>query len=253
MIPEYNFYVYPFLPFIPANCQKPPTMYSILESIVNGNVIDIDNNVKIKDLAKEGRKTIFDFEYPLTPEISKETFETTILNHYLMRRINFQTVTAFRIALCSKLNEIMPLYNKMFNAMENWDIFNSGEITERTGEDNRNTINKTENELENNSETNTNATSDRRNSELPQNEIENVKDGSYLTEYSFDTDISNSNDKSNSKSKSDSNTNDKNVYSEKIIRTPQDKISIMKEMQENIKSIYTLIFKDLDVLFYGLV
>lgn len=253
MIPEYNFYVYPFLPFIPANCSKPPTLYSILNMIVNGNKEDTDDNVKIRNLAKEGRTTIFDFDYPLTENISKEQFETNILNHYIMRRIGFETVGAFRIALSSKLNEIMPLYNKMFDAMENWDIFNSGEITTRVGQDERTGKNVTENTLQNSSKTIGQNISDRRNSELPQNEIDNVKDASYLTDYSYDTDNSTSQDTSNSSGNSESNTNDKNVYNETISRTPQDKLSIMKEMQENIKSIYTLIYKELDVLFYGLV
>lgn len=253
MIPDYNFYYYPFIPFIPPNCDKPPTIYSILETIVNGNVINPDNNAKIKDLAKLGHSTIFDFDYPLSENLKKEDFETLILNHYMMRRIGFETVTAFRIALSSKLNEIMPLYNKMFDAMENWDIFNSGEVTLREGEDLRNTVNDTTNELENNSKTNSETISDRRNSDLPQDEIDNVKDGSYLTNYSLDTDTSNSQDTSKSKGKANSKTNDKNNYYEKITKSPEDKLSIMKEMQENIKSIYTLIFKELDVLFFGLV
>jgi hypothetical protein len=252
MIPAYNFYVYPFTPFIPANCSKPPTVYSIMNMIVNGDKEDTDDNVKIRNLAKQAHSTIFDFDYPLSENISKEDFEINILNHYIMRRIGFETVTAFRIALCSKLNEIMPLYNKMFDAMENWDIFSSGEITTRTGQDERTGKNVTENTLENSSQTTGQNISDRRNSELPQNEIENVKDGTYLTNYSYDTDNSTSQDTSTSSGNSESNTNDKNVYSETITRTPQDKISIMKEMQENIKSIYTLIYKELDILFYGL-
>lgn len=252
MIPAYNFYVYPFMPFIPANCSKPPTVYSIMNMIVNGDKEDTDDNVKIRNLAKQARTTIFNFDYPLTENITKEDFEINILNHYTTRRIGFETVTAFKIALCSKLNEIMPLYNKMFDAMENWDIFSSGEITTRTGQDEKTGKNVTENTLENSSQTTGQNISDRRNSELPQNEIENVKDGTYLTNYSYDTDNSTSQDTSTSSGNSESNTNDKNVYSETITRTPQDKISIMKEMQENIKSIYTLIYKELDVLFYGL-
>lgn len=253
MIPDYNFYLFPFMPIIPENCSKPPTLYSILEAIVNGNKENTDDNVKIRNLAKEGRTTIFDFDYPLTENISKEDFEILILNHYLMRRIGFQTVTAFKISLNAKLNEIMPLYNKMFDAMENWEIFNAGEITTRVGQDERTGKNVTENTLENFSQTTGQNISDRRNSELPQNEIDNVKDASYLTNYSYDTDNSNSQDNSISSGNSESNTNDKNVYSETITRTPQDKLSIMKEMQENIKSIYTLIFKELDVLFFGLI
>ena len=56
-----------------------------------------------------------------------------------MIRIGFDTVTAFRIQLNVKLNEIMPLYNKMFDLLYDNDLF--GEITKRDGTDNRTTQN----------------------------------------------------------------------------------------------------------------
>lgn len=278
---------YLFMPFIPPNCDKPPTVYSILNSIVNGDKEE-DDYIKIKDLSKEGRSTIFNFEYPLSNNINKEDFEIQILNHYLMRRIGFETVTAFRIQLNVKLNEIMPMYNKMFDAIENWDIFNDGETTTRTGTDNRTSnsennsnttntntsntqsTNTASNTLNNESTTNTNNTSDRRNSDLPQNKLENVRDGSYVTNYNYDTNTNTGNDtsKSNGSSESNStntveenrketiqntnNTTDNNTYNETIKRSQTDKIAILREMQENIKSIYTLIYEDLDCLFYGL-
>lgn len=278
---------YLFMPFIPPGCDKPPTVYSILNSIVNGDKEE-DDYTKIKDLAKEGRSTIFNFEYPLSNNIDKEDFEVQILNHYLMRRIGFETVTAFRIGLDVKLNEIMPMYNKMFDAIENWDIFNDGETTTRTGTDNRTSnsennsnttntntsntksTNTASNTLNNESTTNTNNISDRRNSDLPQNKLENVRDGSYVTNYNYDTNTNTGNDtsKSNGSSESNStntveenrketiqntnNTIDNNTYNETIKRSPTDKIAILREMQENIKSIYTLIYEDLDCLFYGL-
>ena len=46
---------------------------------------------------------------------------------------------------------------------------------------------------------------------------------------------------------------EKNNYEETITRTPADKISILKDMQTNIKNIYTMIFDELDVLFYGII
>ena len=258
MIPYYNG-LFMFYPFLTPNCNKPPTIYTILESIVNP---DVDLNepapeVKIKDLAKAGRSTIFNFDYPLTSNITKEKFETIILNHFLQRRIGFETVTAFRIQLDVKLNEIMPLYNKMFDALENWEIFNDGEVTTRSGTDKRTTqnINETSNTLENTSITSTEDISDRRNSELPQNQLEDLRNGSYVTNYSYDTNTNTGNDNSQSKGTSQATNNgtDNNEYKETITRTPADKITILKEMQENIKSIYTLIFKDLECLFYQLV
>lgn len=258
MIPYYNG-LFMFYPFLPPNCNLPPTIYAILESIVNPEV-DLNEpapEVKIKDLAKVGRETIFNFDYPLTSNITKEKFETMILNHFLQRRIGFETVTAFRIQLDVKLNEIMPLYNKMFDALENWEIFNDGEVTIRTGTDNRTSqsTNNTSNQLTNHSTTSTNDISDRRNSELPQNQLEDLRNGSYVTNYNYDTNTNNGEDNSTSQGTSQATNQgtDNNVYNETITRTPADKIAILKEMQENIKSIYTLIFKDLECLFYQLV
>lgn len=232
-------------PILPTNNYNSPTIYSILESIVNYGT---DNKTKIKDLAKVGRTEIFDFDYPLTDNIKKEDFECMILNKFMMRRIGFETLTAFKIQLNVKLNEIMPMYNKMFDAIENWNIFNDGETIEKIGEDNRNI--ETNNTLTNNSETQSTDISDRRNSELPQSQLSNVRDGSYVTDYNYDTNNSNSYD--NSKSKGSSNSQDKNTYNEIEKRSPIDKISIYKEFQENLKSIYTLIFNDLDCLFFQL-
>ena len=255
MIQYYNG-LFMFYPFLPPNCNKPPTLYSVLNSIVNGDK-DEDEYTKIKDLAKEGRSTIFNFDYPLSQYIEKEKFETMILNHFLQRRIGFETVTAFRIQLDVKLNEIMPLYNKMFNALDNWEIFNDGEVTTRTGSDNTTTqnTNNTSNSLTNQSTTSTTDVSDRRNSELPQNQLEDLRNGSYVTNYNYDTNTNNGQDNSTSQGTSQATNNgtDNKQYNETITRTPADKIAILKEMQENIKSIYTMIFKDLECLFYQLV
>jgi hypothetical protein len=260
MNPYYDNGFFMFYPvFLPPNCQKPPTVYTILESIVNPDV-DLNDpapEVKIKDLAQVGRTIIFNFDYPLTNNVSRETFETMILNHFLQRRIGFETVTAFRIQLDVKLNEIMPIYNKMFDALENWDIFNDGETTVKTGTDNRTTqsTNKTSNTLSNESNTTTTDISDRRNSELPQNQLGDLRDGNYVTNYNYDsnTNTGKDNSTSNGSSEASNNGTDNNVYNETIKRTPADKIAILKEMQENIKSIYSLIFKDLECLFYQLV
>ena len=125
--------IYPFIipPAFP-DYNLPPTLYRLLNSIVN---YDEEEQTKIKDLAAAGREEIFDFEYPLSSHVEKEDFEVLILNHFLMRRIGYDTLNAFKIALNVKLNEIMPIYNKMFDMLEGWDIFNDGEIMNRTMSD----------------------------------------------------------------------------------------------------------------------
>ena len=246
----YNNYFYPFLfPCMPTMCDLPPTVYSLLESIVNYGK---DEKTKIKDLAKEGRTTFFDFDYPLTNNITKEQFETMILNKFIMRRIGYDTLTAFKLQLNVKLNSIMPLYNKMFDALENWNIFNDGEVTTETGTDERQTTNTTQNTLSNSSTTQSSSTSDRRNSELPQDQLENLRDGSYVGNYNYDTDTSTGTDSSTSNGTATASGTDNNEYTKEIRRSPSDKIAIMKEMQTNINNIYEMIFKDLECLFYQL-
>lgn len=233
----YNMFEFTLLPqFVYAN-EKPPTIYALLNSIVNFGKPD-NEKVKIKDLAKAGHAKIFDFDYPLTTNIKKEDFEVMILNKFLMRRIGFQTLTPFQIQLNVKLNEIMPLYNKMFDALENWDIFNDGETVTRTQDEVR------KSKLDNTSKNDIEDVSDRRYSDTPQNHLENVRDASYVTDYNYDTTTTKSNNTTNSSGE------DNNNIQEKIQRTPSNKIEIYKEFKENIQSIYSMIFKDLEELFY---
>lgn len=231
--------IFPYLltPYIPTNCTKPPTLYSILNSIVNYNN---ENPVSIYKLAESGRDKIFDFEYPLTDKINKKDFEVMILNHFIQRRIGFQTVTSFKIALSVKLNEIMPMYNILFNSTLNWDLFKDGEIVERE------TTDTGSNTLNNNTKVNNSNISDRRNSQMPQNELDDIKNGSYMTDYNYDTNT----DNGETISSTSGNTNNKT--NEIIKRSPSDKMNLYKEFIQNKQNIYTMIFKDLDNLFYGL-
>ena len=160
---------------------EPPTLYSLMNSIVNYNN---PNPVKISELSKNARTTIFNFDYPLSSKVTKEEFEVMILNKFMQRRIGFQTFTAWQLQLNVKLNEIMPLYNKLFDALDGWDLFNDGEQVTRDVTDNR-VIDGTSTQIGSGT---TNQISDRRYSELPQNQIADVQNGTYLTTYNYDTD-----------------------------------------------------------------
>ena len=249
-----NFLMPMFIPMIPTNNMKPPTVYAILNSICN---FDAETQTKIVDLAKVGRTKIFNFDYPLSEKVDKEKFECMILNHFLQRRINFQTITGFQIQLNVKLNEIMPLYNKMFDSLDGWNIFEDGEKTTHDSIDDRttNVENTANNSLSSNSNTTSENISDLRYSKMPQNELQNIKDGKYITEYNYNQDNATNTDESTSTGSSSgtSNTKDNNILHEEWNRSPADKIAIYKEFQENLKSIYGMIFKDIECLFYGLV
>lgn len=229
--------LYPIIPNILKlgnSYDEPPTVYSLLNSYVN---YSRETPVKISDLAKTGRVMFFDFDYPLANGISKEEFESMILNHFLMRRIGYETVTAFKIALNVKLNEIMPLYNKLFESITNWNLFNDGEIVTRTTIDNGATST--------NSSTSGSNTSDRRYSETPENKITQIQNGEYMSEYNYDQD-------SASSTSASSSTNN-NTSSETIDRNVNNKMQLYSEFLQNRQNIYTMIFKDLDTLFYQVI
>jgi hypothetical protein len=221
-----------YINYINNVTNKPPTVYFLLDSIVNYGK---DEKTKIKDLASAGRTRFFNFDYPLTTKVDKATFETNILNHFMMRRIGAETFTAFQINLNAKLNEIMPLYNMMFDSLDGIDLLN--ESYTKSGTDNSNTTNSIEN--------NSNTTSDRRYSDTPQNRLSEVQSGEYVTEYNLDT----NNDTSTSEGESE-NTR---TYSETYRKSPSNLITHLKEAQKEIKSIYSLIYEDLDDLFYGII
>lgn len=221
---------------------EPPTLYSLMNSIVNYNN---PNPVKISELSKNARTTIFNFDYPLSSKVTKEEFEVMILNKFMQRRIGYQTFTSWQLQLNVKLNEIMPLYNKLFDSLDGWDLFNDGEQVTRDVTDNR-VIDGTSSQSGSGT---TNQTSDRRYSELPQDNITNVQNGTYLTTYNYDTETGATTQTSSTTTKSD----DKGTLNETIKRSPSDKIKIYQEFIQNKNNIYTMIFKDLDALFYQIV
>lgn len=235
-------FYYMMMPILHNINTEPPTLYSLMNSIVNYNN---PNPVKISELSKNARTTIFNFDYPLSSKVLKEDFEIMILNKFIQRRIGYQTFTSWQLQLNVKLNEIMPLYNKLFDSLEGWDLFNDGEQVTRDVTDNR-IIDGTSSQSGSGT---TNQTSDRRYSELPQNQITNVQDGTYLTTYNYDTENGTTTQNSSTTTKSD----DKGNLKETIKRSPADKIKIYQEFIQNKNNIYTMIFKDLDTLFYQIV
>ena len=204
---------------------KPPTVYAILNSIAN---YDVEEKTKIRNLAKATHEKIFDFDYELSSALNKEDFECDILNHYMMRRIGFETVTAFQLYLENKLHEIMPYYNLILDSFKDYNLFSSGEKITRETIDNRNITNSGESNNES------------RFSEYPLNELDDLTDGSYVS------------NQSTSNINATNNTSDVNNTNEVINRSPIDKMSIYKDYLETKRSVMSMIYKDLDILFYGI-
>ncbi len=230
-------------PFLPNNCSKPPTLYSLMQSMVN---YDAETRTSTKNLAKQCHEEIFNFDYPLSDNVNQEEFECLILNHFIMRRIGYETFTAFQIALEVKMNEIMPNYNFLFDALDDWSLFGTNEVTTRSVTDSRTTASTTG---LTNSSTDSN-TSDRRFSATPNNSIADVQSGTYVTEYNYDQNSGTA----SSTSSGTASTTDGGTLTERVEKTNDDSkmIDIYIKFTQRKKNIYSMIFKDLDVLFYQL-
>ena len=245
----------------PILCQGndlPLTLYSILESYVNYGKSASDT-VKIKDMWTVGRNYLFDFQYPLSIE-TKENFEHNIINHYLIRRINYETVNLFKIMLENKLNEIMPKYNVLFTKLDGWDIFKA-DTTTREYKDSGITSNSTTQHNNASSKTISNGNSensgDSAYSDTPQSQITDIADNSYISEYtktssSGSSDMSTTNNSTSDNTGIESGASTKDI-SETVNRTVTNTLDVYLKFQEEYNNIYTMIYKDLDCLFYGLV
>lgn len=72
----------------------------------------MNNRQKIED----ARPVLFDFDYPIFDNAYRDGLETRIIRHFYMREMGFETEGLFKFALETKLNEIMPYYNKLFES-----------------------------------------------------------------------------------------------------------------------------------------
>lgn len=222
MYPIYNPFYFNTPFYIPdTNFFRPPQLFDLLNSMVN---FDREEQVKISDLPRVASSMVFDFDYPLSTKVNKQDFETMILKKFFNRRIGYETYTSWKMALDVKLNEIMPVYNKLFDALASWDLFKDGENYKRT--------------INNETGTETNNTNTVKNSNLPQNEIDEIDDGNYMTNYTKAT--------NNGTGSGTSET------VETFEKDSANKLEIYNSFLQNRANIMSLIFKDLDSLFYGL-
>lgn len=240
-------------PFLPNNFNKaldlyddPPTLYSIMQSIVN---FENDNPVKIKDLPELSRSTIFDFDYPSTgTSFDKAEFERMFLTHYMFRRINYDTLTSFKLHLNVKLHDIMPKYIKMFDEIGKLNFDGTKEVHERTMVDNKESTSSGTSTGTTSTEDAT--TSDNRFSNTPQNNINDIKNGEYMSEYTYTQ--NNSNASTDSETNSTTESSDTSNVKEDIIITRGDNIEEYQKYQELSLNIYSMIYHECDELFYGI-
>ena len=70
----------------------------------------------INEIISKSRNKIFSFDYPIFDENYREILETKILKRYYTREIGEETVGLWKLRLDTRMNEIMPYYNKLYDA-----------------------------------------------------------------------------------------------------------------------------------------
>lgn len=173
----------------------------------------------IEQVIKNCLPKVFDFNFPIFDESYRSVLETKILRHYYTREIGLETVGLWKLKLSTKLNEIMPYYNKLykselieFNPLYDVDLTRERKIEGKGTKDtengeNRSGSNNTETTQNNDStvtETgddkgttngtangkqnqNTNGNGTNMYSDTPQGAITDLQAGRYLTNATIDS------------------------------------------------------------------
>lgn len=135
--------------------------------------------IELRDVVKDS--DIFDRcdPFPIWDENHRGELEKKIIEHYYFRQIGFETVGRFKFYLNTRLREIMPRYVKLYattqykyNPIENYNM-------EEGSEDNRNVKGEGVNKY----------------SDTPQGQLNNVKEGKYLSSATHTEDSSEGSEK----------------------------------------------------------
>ena len=208
---------------------------------------------KVDEVISAALPHIFDFDFPIFDENYRTTLETKIIRHYYTREIGLETYGLWKLKLQTKLNEIMPYYNKLYqselytyNPLYDVDMTTT-HVGQRTGEnknvDSRisertnsgNTTSNGSNNVENKgSETNTgrsknsatrNYQRDDAYSDTPQGTLNNVKNLNYLTNARniVDTEMTNENGETTGASASENTQVETNQQTVNTSGTETDK------------------------------
>ena len=70
----------------------------------------------IDEVLDGARASVFDFDFPIFDESYRAVLENKILKHYYTREIGAETVGLWKLWLNTRLNEIMPYYNKLYES-----------------------------------------------------------------------------------------------------------------------------------------
>lgn len=79
-----------------------------------------------KDIIREFRPLLFNFNYPLSERVNKEEWEEDFIRHFYFWELGAETVSQWKIFLQDWLNTNMDFYNHQIDAYyQKWDYWNN--------------------------------------------------------------------------------------------------------------------------------
>lgn len=215
---------------------------------------------------------IFNFDFPIFDENYRQVLCRKILKHYYTREIAHETVGRWKLALNTKLNEIMPYYNQLYKSeLLEFNPFYDVDLTR--SREGSGTSNRTSNNRETNSGTSKNVSSGsgtsntntlNRFSDTPQNSMDTqgIADSVPLTTVTkVNEDNTTSNTSTDTLTRDDSKTGNgtENINStDKYIETVKGKqgtenySSLLKKFRETFLNIDMMIIEDCSDCFFTL-
>lgn len=198
----------------------------------------------------------FDFQmsgYPIWDENYRTVLNKKILDHYYMAEIGFETAPLFRHYLNSKLAEIMPYYNTLYERQTELALHPdwSTNLTETLERNNTSTTN-----TESNSESQSTTNGDGKSVYLDTPQGDTYKgtmdDTNYATNVTFDKNHGTSSINDTSKGSGTSATTDQYVKNLQGNNGRRNNAETLGSLKNNLMNIDLMIINDLGELFMGI-
>lgn len=188
---------------------------------------------KVDEIITKAAPIVFNFDWPIFDEAYRLGLEKKILRHYYTREIGEETVGLWKLRLEDRLNLIMPKYNQLYKSAKlEFNPFYDVDYTRQGTNSGEGTSSGT-----------TNSTGNNMHSDTPQNGLESVLNGEYLT----DADLSNS-ESSSSSQNSSSGEFQENIKG-KMSGTSYSRL--LKEYRQTFLNIDSMVVDELNDLFMG--
>ena len=225
----------------------------------------------IDSIIQDAIPLIFSFDFPIFDEEYRNVLCTKILRHYYTREIGLETYGLWKLKLQTKLNEIMPYYNKLYeselykyNPLHDVDMTTTnvgqktGERTDVQNDDRTNTFsgsrtseNEQTNVASNENTRNTDSQDRDMYSDTPQGGLTGVDTNTYLTNFrkilgtNNTTDKGNATDVSNGKqTTSDQNSESSRGTSTTLGKTNNTEDYVMHVVGKSAGANYAKMIKD---------